>query len=194
MQNIRHKRLSRLLLAAAALSALAMVAVACGDDDDDAESTVPTVATGGTQEATNTAAATNTTAATATRAAASPSAAASGTASTTGAALKVGTTSKGATLVDAAGLTLYTWDTDTTVGKSVCNGGCAATWPPLTTTATAAPTGITGATGEFTIITRDDGTKQIAYKGKPLYRYTPDTAAGEVKGDGVGGTWHVALP
>ena len=31
--------------------------------------------------------------------------------------------------VDAEGRTLYTFDKDTTPGKSACSGGCAAAWP-----------------------------------------------------------------
>ena len=34
-------------------------------------------------------------------------------------------------LVDAKGMTLYTFDKDVAgSGKSTCNGGCAALWPP----------------------------------------------------------------
>ena len=43
-------------------------------------------------------------------------------------------TSKGKALVDAKGLTLYTFDRDAT-GKSNCNGACATNWPPLTAAA-----------------------------------------------------------
>ncbi len=109
-------------------------------------------------------------------------------------AIKVGSTGKGSVLTDAAGLTLYTWDTDTTPGKSGCNGSCATAWPPVVTTESAAPSAPTGASGAFTIITRDDGAKQVAYKGKPLYRFAADTKPGDVTGDGVGGTWHIAAP
>ena len=60
-------------------------------------------------------------------------------------------------LTDAAtGLTLYVYDADTTPGKSACNGACATNWPPLAATAAAKPV------GDFTIITRDDGSLQWA--------------------------------
>jgi predicted lipoprotein with Yx(FWY)xxD motif len=36
--------------------------------------------------------------------------------------------------------------------------------------------------GELTLITRDDGTKQVAYKGVPLYHFAQDTAAGDING------------
>ena len=93
------------------------------------------------------------------------------------------------TLTNAAGMTLYTFDKDTAGnGKSVCNGPCATSWPPLAATATDKPT------GDYTIVTRDDGAKQWAYKGKPLYLWVNDKKAGDQTGDGVGGVWKTAKP
>jgi predicted lipoprotein with Yx(FWY)xxD motif len=89
----------------------------------------------------------------------------------------------GGLLVDAQGMTLYTFDKDVR-GKSNCNGGCAAAWPPAPAAEDA------GATGDFTIITRDDGARQWAYKGSPLYRFAADARAGEVNGDDKNGAWH----
>ncbi len=66
-------------------------------------------------------------------------------------------------LVGANGMTLYTFDKDTAGnGKSVCNGGCAASWPPFMAADSDKPS------GDFTIVTRDDGKKQWAAKGWPL--------------------------
>jgi predicted lipoprotein with Yx(FWY)xxD motif len=49
--------------------------------------------------------------------------------------------------------------------------------------------------GEWTVITRDDGSKQWAYKSKPLYTWAKDTKPGDTTGDGVANnTWHVAMP
>ena len=49
------------------------------------------------------------------------------------------------------------------------------------------------ATGDWTIITRDDGLKQWAYKGKPVYAFAKDTKAGDKTGDGfLNGAWHIA--
>lgn len=91
-------------------------------------------------------------------------------------------------LTDANGMTLYTFDKDTQGdGKSVCNGDCAVKWPPLMADDSAA------AAGDFTIVTRDDGSKMWAYKGWPLYYWYEDMAAGDTKGDGVGGVWHLAM-
>lgn len=90
-------------------------------------------------------------------------------------------------LTNAEGLSLYTWDTDPD-GASRCNGGCAANWPPHM-----APDSAHDA-GDFTVVTRGDGAKQWAYKGRPLYTFIRDSAPGDVTGDGVGGTWHLARP
>jgi len=96
-------------------------------------------------------------------------------------------TAKGKALVNAKGMTLYTFDRDT-AGKSSCNGQCATNWPPL-----AADAGATSS-GDWSIVTRDDGSKQWAYKGKPLYNWSKDTNPGDTTGDGVNQVWHIAAP
>jgi predicted lipoprotein with Yx(FWY)xxD motif len=96
-------------------------------------------------------------------------------------------TAKGKTLVDAKGMTLYVFDRDT-AEKSNCNGACATNWPPLMASAS------DKAMGSWTIVTREDGGKQWAYRQKPLYTWTKDTKAGDVTGDGVNNLWHVAQP
>lgn len=100
----------------------------------------------------------------------------------------------GAGLTDASGKTLYVFTPDGVgTGKSTCNGTCATNWPPLTPPATGEIAKPAGATGAFTVITRDDGTKQVAYAGRPLYRFQGDAAAGETKGQGLANnTWLVA--
>jgi predicted lipoprotein with Yx(FWY)xxD motif len=98
-----------------------------------------------------------------------------------------GDTSKGKVLVDGKGMTLYVFDRDAT-GKSNCNGQCATNWPPLMAAADAKPS------GDWTIVTRDDGGKQWAYKGKPLYTFHKDAKPGDVTGDGVNDVWHIAAP
>ncbi len=93
----------------------------------------------------------------------------------------------GGALTGATGMTLYTFDRDTAGnGKSVCNGPCAANWPPLMASDTAK------ASGEYTIITRDDGKKQWALKGKPLYYWAKDQKPGDRTGDGFNNIWRVA--
>ena len=88
-------------------------------------------------------------------------------------------------LTNAAGMTLYTFDRDAG-DKSACNGPCAGNWPPLMAAADAK------ASGDWTIITRDDGAKQWAYKGKPLYLWSKDAKAGDKTGDNFNNVWHVA--
>jgi predicted lipoprotein with Yx(FWY)xxD motif len=101
---------------------------------------------------------------------------------------KVADTAKGKALVDAHGMTLYTFDRDNALGKSNCNGKCAANWPPF-----AAPADAAGM-GNWTVIVRNDGSKQWAYKGKPLYRWMDDKEPGDVDGDRRNNVWHVATP
>ena len=87
------------------------------------------------------------------------------------------------------GMTLYVFDKDTAgSGKSVCNGPCMALWPVLAATAGDAPS------GSYTIITRDEGAKQWAYKGKPLYYWSGDKKPGDKTGDGYVNAWHIAKP
>lgn len=83
--------------------------------------------------------------------------------------------------------TLYTFDKDTAgSGKSTCNGGCLSAWPALYANTTAK------AFGDFSIILRDTGEKQWAYKGRPLYFYVGDSAAGDVSGEYT--DWTIARP
>ena len=92
----------------------------------------------------------------------------------------------GGVLVARGGMTLYTFDKDAAnSGKSVCNGPCAGLWPPLMATAA------DQASGDYSIITRDDGSRQWAYKGKPLYMYKSDQKAGDRSGDKFKDVWHV---
>ncbi len=92
-------------------------------------------------------------------------------------------------LVGANQMTLYTFDKDTVgAGKSVCNGPCANNWPPLMVSGDAM------AMGDWSIVTRDDGGKQWAYKGAPLYYWVKDTKPGDMTGDGFNKVWRVAKP
>jgi predicted lipoprotein with Yx(FWY)xxD motif len=51
------------------------------------------------------------------------------------------------------------------------------------------------ASGDWTMVTRDDGTMQWAYKGKPLYTFAKDTKPGDITGDGfLNDAWHIAKP
>lgn len=85
-------------------------------------------------------------------------------------------------LASKDGKTLYTFTKDS-AGKSVCNGACAAAWPPFVVANPAL------AGGDFSIVTRDDGARQWAFKGQPLYFFAGDAKAGDANGEGQGGVW-----
>jgi predicted lipoprotein with Yx(FWY)xxD motif len=105
-------------------------------------------------------------------------------------ALVAGLTSQktvyGDAIADARGMTLYQSDTDAG-GKSNCNGDCAEIWQPAAAPRIAKPS------GDWSIVARDDGTRQWAFQGKPLYAYSGDHAPGDVNGDGSDGRWHAAM-
>jgi len=94
----------------------------------------------------------------------------------------------GLRLVDPKGMTLYYFDRDNSGNKSACNGKCAEKWIPVT-----AP-GNAEAQGDFTVITRSDGSKMWAYRYRPLYTSPADHAPGDVNGDDPEKLWHVARP
>ncbi len=92
-------------------------------------------------------------------------------------------------LTGTNGMSLYTFDRDTAgSGKSVCNGPCATNWPPLLAG------DMDRASGDYSIITRDDGKKQWAFRGKPLYYWVKDSKPGDRTGDGVNKVWQLARP
>jgi predicted lipoprotein with Yx(FWY)xxD motif len=88
---------------------------------------------------------------------------------------------------DAKGMTLYTFDKDVEPGKSACASDCAKAWPALVASANAQPT------GAWSVITRDDGSKQWAFKGKPLYTFAKDAKLGDAEGNGADSVWHAAM-
>lgn len=161
-------RLTTKLLGLAFASLLLLAA--CGSDNKGSSSSSNTTTTSGAT--TTTSGATTTT---------------GGTAAS--ATVAVATSSLGSILVDNKGMTLYVWDNDTTAGKSNCTGACAQAWPPLMATGT--PTYGTGLNASmFSTLTRDDGSKQLAVNGKPLYLWANDQKPGDTTGQGVNG-FHV---
>jgi predicted lipoprotein with Yx(FWY)xxD motif len=78
---------------------------------------------------------------------------------------------------------LYTYDQDR-AGRSFCNEGCDSARPPVLAPAAAKPM------GEWTVIRRDDGGLQWAYRGHPVYSMYHD-APNDPHGDGEGGVWHL---
>ena len=88
-------------------------------------------------------------------------------------------------LIDAHGMTVYTFDKDVAgSGKSACNGPCAENWPPV-------KAGDAAVSAPYSTVTRDDGSKQLAYQGKPLYTFVKDKKAGDREGDKKMNVWHV---
>ena len=157
-----------------AIGAIGLVAAACGGDDDTTANINPTAALPTTAAGATTAP---------TSAATAAPTAASGDSAAVVQVRDVG--SLGKVLVSPAGLTLYTFKSDTpNSGKSACSGGCATVWPPLMAT------NADQASGDWTVVVRDDGSRQWAYKGRPLHFYQQDKKAGDRNGDGIGGVWH----
>ena len=154
-------------VAVAALAALALAA--CSSSDKPASpNTTPTSA----PETSTTAGETTTTAA-------------SGGAKT----VSLASSKFGQIMVDSKGMTLYVLERDTP-GKSTCTAACLTLWPAAV--APASPTYGSGLTAsKFSVITRDDGTKQLAVNGSPLYLFASDTKAGDVNGQDVGGFYVV---
>jgi predicted lipoprotein with Yx(FWY)xxD motif len=103
---------------------------------------------------------------------------------------KILKTSAGAIWTNQSGMTLYVFDRDHR-DRSSCYGQCEYVWPPFRAGANAR------AIGEWTIVTRKDGTRMWAYDGHPLYTYIRDKRPGQVTGNGVyqfGALWHVVRP
>jgi predicted lipoprotein with Yx(FWY)xxD motif len=157
---------------AAALVGVALIVAGCGSSSSTSTSTA-TAAAAATSSATATAA----------------------PASAKGVSVSSVKGSAGTYLTGTSGRALYLWVADSG-GKSSCSGACAKVWPPVTTTGTpVASHGVKA--GDLTTITRSDGTKQVAYKGHPLYYFAEDTAAGSTKGqgsDGFGAKWWLVAP
>lgn len=88
------------------------------------------------------------------------------------------------------GFTLYVFDNDLGQVGSACVDSCATNWPPVTVS-----DGSVDNIPGLSIIDRDDGTKQAAFMGRPLYFFLGDTAVGDISGDGVNNVWwKVTLP
>jgi len=94
-------------------------------------------------------------------------------------------------LVDGMGNALYYYTKDS-VGMSACSGNCIKNWPAFSASSLVLPSALNAA--DFSTITRDDGTKQVAFKGYPLYYWVNDKARGDVTGQGVGSVWYVVDP
>jgi predicted lipoprotein with Yx(FWY)xxD motif len=105
------------------------------------------------------------------------------------ATVDVGSTDLGQVLVDLTGHTLYVFTSDTAGTPTCVDESCTKVWPPLTGSGIAVGNGVPAQPGEFKLVPRPDGTKQLTVNGRPLYTYSGDAGPGETKGQGVNGTW-----
>jgi len=106
--------------------------------------------------------------------------------------LSIRKTSAGMILVNSKGFTLYAFSRDShNSDRCVSISGCAANWPPLTTSGT--PVAGSGVKSSLLgTITIKGGAKQVTYNGHPLYSYVGDSSAGSTEYIGAsaaGGTW-----
>jgi predicted lipoprotein with Yx(FWY)xxD motif len=89
-------------------------------------------------------------------------------------------------IADVNGKVAYTFDVDDT-NVSNCYDSCAKAWPPILVESTVelkAPMGTT---------TRKDGNLQLTLDKMPLYFFAGDQGPGDIKGDGLGGVWHIII-
>jgi predicted lipoprotein with Yx(FWY)xxD motif len=105
----------------------------------------------------------------------------------------------GNVLVDAKGAALYA-SNEEAGGMVLCTDACAAIWDPLTVNGSA-PTAADGLGGKLGVVTRPDGTRQVTFADRLLYRFVEDPEAGSVTGNGFADTfagrsfiWHVVTP
>ncbi|MCP3822620.1 hypothetical protein NLX86_32420 [Streptomyces sp. A3M-1-3] len=113
------------------------------------------------------------------------------TATATAASVAVRASKLGQILVDGQGRTLYLFEADTSE-ESTCSGACVQAWPPLTSVDPKAGKGVDA--GLLGTTTRDDGSTEVTYNGRPLYSYVGDTEPGDTAGQGLdqfGATWFV---
>lgn len=97
----------------------------------------------------------------------------------------------GSYLTNATGWTLYVFARDIpTNGTSRCTGMCTRNWPAFYTASLNLPPGFNAT--RFTVITRADGGKQIAFNGWPLYYFRNDTKPGDTNGQGFLKLWSAA--
>jgi predicted lipoprotein with Yx(FWY)xxD motif len=91
------------------------------------------------------------------------------------------------------GKSLYVLTKDTP-GTSTCVDSCAATWPPFTLDSGETVVAGMDVTGTLGTLKRADGSMQVTYDNLPVYYFSGDSAAGDAKGQGIGGVWYVVTP
>jgi predicted lipoprotein with Yx(FWY)xxD motif len=101
----------------------------------------------------------------------------------------------GTYVTDGAGRTLYRFDEDSNKPpEATCNGACAKAWPPLLIKSPGKifPKGLNPKILGY--VERADGTCQVTINGWPVYYFAKDAKAGDIKGQGVQGTWFAVDP
>jgi len=94
-------------------------------------------------------------------------------------------------LTDAKGMTLY-WNTKDKPGESACRGVCILNWPVFYMRPIAVADGLVA--DDFAAMTREDGARQMTFRGYPLYYFKGDTKPGEFNGNGMMGVWYTVNP
>jgi predicted lipoprotein with Yx(FWY)xxD motif len=92
-------------------------------------------------------------------------------------------------LVNRNGRTLYSLSVERN-GRFICTSSCMSVWKPLVVAKGSVPTGA----AHLSAVQRPDGRRQVAYRGRPLYTFSGDMRAGDVKGNGFKdvGPWRPA--
>jgi predicted lipoprotein with Yx(FWY)xxD motif len=142
--------------------AFAVVVAACGSSASKAKSTDTTTTTTTTTTAGSTDAASTT--------------------------LQLVNTTLGKVVADSDGKVLYLYVPDGTSTVSKVSAGTLAAWPPVK--ATGVPTLGPGLTAKSSTGTQPNGEKWVMYNGHLLYRFTGDTKAGDVNGNGLANIWY----
>jgi predicted lipoprotein with Yx(FWY)xxD motif len=106
----------------------------------------------------------------------------------------------GDVVTDGKGMTLYRYDKDEpNPSKWTCSGACTKTWIPVIVQdfpqdSPQDSVRTTGVDKSLLGTVHRDGEPQLTLAGWPLYRYSGDTAAGQVNGQGQDGQWHAVTP
>ncbi|GII56735.1 hypothetical protein Pth03_51240 [Planotetraspora thailandica] len=98
-------------------------------------------------------------------------------------------------LVNINQAALYRFDKDTAnPSQSNCDDSCAAQWPPVTVKQ-GGHVYLSGVDPQqIGAIQRKDGQIQLTVGGWPVYRFAGDAQPGDLKGQGIGGTWFAVSP
>lgn len=94
---------------------------------------------------------------------------------------------EGAILTNFEGFSLYRFTESQNQENACSNNECYEKWAPV-----AAPALAIGL-GEFSVIDRNDGSRQWAFRGQALFRYKGDLLPGDVNGNSPGESMQLAL-